>query len=250
MDEGRYSEEEKEKVMMNLLESYENVMSENKELKEMNQRDSQTGLYNSDKFYEDLKTSVSRADRFEEEISLVVLDLDNFKAVNDIYGHCKGDEVIGKVADKLSSDSRDYDKAFRYGGDEFTVILEGIDEDETLNFVERIYDDILSDEVWEGVDRDMVDYDVSIGIASYDGGSEVNKESISKALTHMADKAMYNSKESYQNKASIARYNNMFFRAFGTEESFGDENLPLDFEEVNIGEETVEYQGNLSTHTA
>lgn len=88
-------------------------------------RDGLTGLYNHRHFHEVLHREMARADRYGGELSLLMIDLDEFKALNDAYGHLAGDEVLAEVARVIRRSIRVHDSAFRYGGEEFAVILPG-----------------------------------------------------------------------------------------------------------------------------
>jgi len=85
--------------------------------------DALTGLYNSRHFYERLGAEVERAIRYQRPLSLLLLDADNFKQLNDTYGHLEGDRALQKLAEVIKSCLRSADTAYRYGGEEFTVLL-------------------------------------------------------------------------------------------------------------------------------
>lgn len=99
------------------------VEKHTEELREMSRTDSLTGLYNHRTFYERLEEELQRARRYDSSLSIVLIDLDNFKAVNDRMGHQFGDDLLGKCAECLISELRGTDIVCRYGGDEFGVIL-------------------------------------------------------------------------------------------------------------------------------
>jgi diguanylate cyclase (GGDEF)-like protein len=101
-------------------------------------RDSLTGLANRRLFDESLQREVARSQRLATPLSLLVLDVDHFKQVNDTYGHQTGDAVLREVADALVSNTKNYDVAARYGGDEFVVLLPGCSRDDALRVAERV----------------------------------------------------------------------------------------------------------------
>ena len=101
-------------------------------------RDSLTGLANRRLFDESLQREVARAQRLATPLSLLVLDVDHFKQVNDTYGHQTGDAVLREVADALVANTKNYDVAARYGGDEFVVLLPGCSRDDALRVAERV----------------------------------------------------------------------------------------------------------------
>ena len=94
------------------------------ELNRLSITDALTGLYNQRHFYARLKEEVMRAKRQQHPLSLILLDLDNFKAYNDTYGHLAGDDILRKVGQLISESIREgVDTGYRYGGDEFGIIL-------------------------------------------------------------------------------------------------------------------------------
>jgi diguanylate cyclase (GGDEF)-like protein len=101
-------------------------------------RDSLTGLANRRLFDESLQREVARAQRLDTPLSLLVLDVDHFKQVNDTYGHQTGDTVLREVADALVSNTKNYDVAARYGGDEFVVLLPGCSREDAVRVAERV----------------------------------------------------------------------------------------------------------------
>ena len=95
-------------------------------------RDSLTGLANRRLFDESLQREVARSQRLATPLSLLVLDVDHFKQVNDTYGHQTGDAVLREVADALVANTKNYDVAARYGGDEFVVLLPGCSREDAM----------------------------------------------------------------------------------------------------------------------
>lgn len=101
-------------------------------------RDALTGLANRRLFDESLQREVARSQRLDAPLSLLVLDVDHFKQVNDTYGHQTGDAVLREVADALVANTKNYDVAARYGGDEFVVLLPGCSRDDALGVADRV----------------------------------------------------------------------------------------------------------------
>ena len=95
-------------------------------------RDSLTGLANRRLFDESLQREVARAQRLATPLSLLVLDVDHFKQVNDTYGHQTGDAVLREVSEALVANTKNYDVAARYGGDEFVVLLPGCTREDAM----------------------------------------------------------------------------------------------------------------------
>jgi diguanylate cyclase (GGDEF)-like protein len=100
--------------------------------------DSVTGLYNHRFFHEQLRAELNRAHRYRHEVSLVVLDLDDFKGVNDRYGHLEGDAVLHRVGALLAAEVRGNDAACRIGGEEFALILPHTDVEGATELAERV----------------------------------------------------------------------------------------------------------------
>ena len=100
--------------------------------------DELTGLFNHRRFQEVMTVEVERARRYGHELGLIMLDIDNFKQVNDTYGHLQGDMVLGEVARVLRQSSRDVDEPARYGGEEMAVALPQTDLEGAYQFAERV----------------------------------------------------------------------------------------------------------------
>jgi diguanylate cyclase (GGDEF)-like protein len=130
--------------------------------------DSLTGLYNYRFFQESLQRELSRASRSKSPLSLIVLDIDNFKVINDGYGHAVGDKVIRHIADSISRHSRKANVVVRYGGDEFCIIVAEGDLDTARAVAERVLTEIrnspYSDEA-HGVPPQTLT--VSAGVTTY-----------------------------------------------------------------------------------
>lgn len=174
--------------------NYQRVKDENARLNEEVDMDAMTGLRDSGAFEESLKDYINKASR-GENVSVMMVDMDDFKGVNDNYGHEKGDEVLKEVASALEDSIREYDEAFRYGGDEFTVVLDGTAKNDALTVADRIYDEVNELDVWDDIDEDKVEYGLSIGVVTYKGESGSDNEEIYSAMYNDADRAMYFSKD-------------------------------------------------------
>ncbi|HEX8123419.1 MAG TPA: diguanylate cyclase [Solirubrobacteraceae bacterium] len=135
-----------ERELFHYLAAQAGVSVENVELHETVQRqavtDELTGLSNHRRFQEALASELERARRFETGVGLVMLDVDNFKLVNDTYGHQVGDTVLREVARVLRAESREVDEPARYGGEELAVILPAADLEGAFGLAERVREGI------------------------------------------------------------------------------------------------------------
>jgi diguanylate cyclase (GGDEF)-like protein len=147
-----------------------------------------TGLYNRRSFTKALGRLMEHAGRYTEPISLLMIDIDRFKAVNDTYGHSVGDDVIRAVADTILSSIRKVDVAARIGGEEFAVILPKSEKKSSLATAERIRKAIKKRAIPYG--RTTIGITVSIGVATRsDGGA------VPESLVKEADRYLYAAKE-------------------------------------------------------
>lgn len=156
--------------------------------------DGLTGLYNHRHFQEVLEKEVSRATRYNDPFSLLIIDIDNFKQVNDRYGHQFGDKVLKQLSEILMSSCRDSDTVARYGGEEFAIILPKVDSTQATLLTQRIKKDIKhkSAALMEGKSP----LTVSIGIATCPADDPSRQGLIEKA-----DKALYTAKARGKNRA-------------------------------------------------
>ena len=157
--------------------------------------DALTGLYNRRYFEEYLKKEVTRALRQKQAFSIIGLDLDHLKEINDKYGHAYGDLAIKTVAEVLKRNARSIDTAARMGGEEFNVILPGVDSKGAMIAAERIRKALESENL------DTIDHvTASIGVATFMEHSD-NIEDI----LELTDQAMYQSKRNGRNQVTLAK---------------------------------------------
>ena len=151
--------------------------------------DSLTDLYNGRYLDTVLDKNIAEADRLESPFSLLFLDLDYFKEVNDAYGHLTGGKVLIEISRILTSKVRDGDVVIRYGGDEFTVVLPRTDSPEARDVAERIRR-AIKEHVFLGREGGSIRLTASIGVATYPNDAKTREE-----LLDQADRAMYRGKE-------------------------------------------------------
>lgn len=161
---------------------------------ELANRDALTGLMNRRWFMEQARVILSSHARFKEEVSLLFLDLDHFKDINDAYGHHFGDAVLRDFASALKINVRTCDLACRYGGEEFIVLLQKTGKDGAMALASRIQEFLMTAHFRE---RPAFSYTVSIGLVSRfpESGSVDTLESIIAE----SDRALYRAKESGRN---------------------------------------------------
>ena len=173
----------------------------NEELERTATLDSLTGLANRRVFDTRLVEEVARAARYRSELSLLMIDVDGFKEINDRFGHPAGDEVLCAIGKTLLGETRETDVAVRYGGDEFAVILPGIGKTAAYAVAEKlrvaVSDLDLALISKEGGDALRVT--VSCGVAAVNG---VPCEPL--AMMEAADSALYHAKQSGRDRVMIA----------------------------------------------
>lgn len=163
-------------------------------VKEQAVTDGLTGLYNRRYFEEYLRKEVTRANRQKQAFSLIGLDLDFLKQINDKYGHSYGDLAIKTLADVIKNNARSIDIAARMGGEEFNIILPGVDSKGAMVAAERIRKTLESTEI-EAIGH----ITASIGVATYFEHTDNPEE-----LIELTDQAMYQSKRNGRNRVTLA----------------------------------------------
>jgi two-component system cell cycle response regulator len=158
--------------------------------------DGLTKLYNLRHFYHLLEIEIDRCSRYGHPLALLLMDIDNFKIYNDSYGHLEGDKVLIRLGQIITSCLRTMDSAFRYGGEEFTIILPETTADEAKNVAHRIKT-VVEFEHFLPEPGNPVRITISTGVTEYS-----NKEPLSTFIKR-ADQAMYISKEKGRNTISF-----------------------------------------------
>ncbi|MGE4293413.1 MAG: GGDEF domain-containing protein [Desulfovibrio sp.] len=169
------------------------------ELSYQSDHDALTGLANRRAFDRVLDLEMERAARAENALSLAVIDLDDFKRINDTHGHVAGDEVLVRLARIISGNKRRYDLAARIGGEEFAIVLPGIGQVRSAKVVERIRCDLL-ESGFSAPGSGSFQVSCSAGIASYRGTARLSP----REFFELADKALYAAKNSGKNRTELA----------------------------------------------
>jgi len=169
------------------------------ELKAQARIDYLTDLDNRLSLNEKFNQEFNRSKRYKRPLSLLMIDVDNFKDINDTYGHCIGDEILVLLATKMKKIARDSDTVARYGGDEFIVILPEITYDQALIFARRIRDEFAQSScqlIQEKQKKIGLHPTISVGVSSL----SLTEPSSVDTLMKSADDALYKAKEAGRNK--------------------------------------------------
>lgn len=167
-----------------------------KEIELLSQTDSLTGLWNRRHLEESLESEFKRAKRYNKELSIMIIDLDHFKYINDTYGHMAGDEVLREVSAAIKECQRETDFIGRYGGEEIVIILPETDLHTSSNIAETVRKTVESRPVeFEG---EVINVTASIGVSS------LRKEHENFAMLFSeADEALYNAKKLGRNRVEV-----------------------------------------------
>jgi diguanylate cyclase (GGDEF)-like protein len=168
------------------------------EVNRVSTTDELTGLYNRTYLHPRLEEEISRAKRYKHSISCMLLDIDFFKVVNDMYGYDWGDVLLKKITEILKQHVRKEDILTRYGDEEFLVILPNTDEDNAYVFAERLRRDIERMEFIPEGEEERHIITISGGISSFPFSVEVDDST--QTLIRYAEHALYNAKKRGKNK--------------------------------------------------
>lgn len=188
-----------------LRHSHAEIMAANQAMQQQNQvlemlsiTDSLTGLYNRSKLDAILSDQLARFKRTQREFTLLMMDIDHFKSLNDTYGHITGDEILAAVACILVQSIRSIDFAARYGGDEFIIILVETSADQALKTAERIRSQV--ENMRYSFRDSTISVTVSIGIVQCQ-----SDDMTATAVFARADSALYEAKRAGRNRAHCAQ---------------------------------------------
>ncbi len=194
-----------EQLLMQLKQEKKKVDKLAKEIRETNERlrevafkDGLTGLYNHRYFQELMDKEIHRAERYVHPLSLIMLDIDYFKKINDTYGHLQGDVVLRSIGELLQRSIRTSDTSARYGGEEFIVVLPETDIKGTAILAERLRQMVEKLEI--RINSHSIRVTVSLGVTTYESTKVIKSKA---EIINTADRALYNSKLTGRNKLSI-----------------------------------------------
>ncbi|SDL51999.1 diguanylate cyclase (GGDEF) domain-containing protein [Maridesulfovibrio ferrireducens] len=186
-------------IVMNALEHkrYEKALRTSEELfKTMSITDQLTSLFNMRHFMEQIEAEMVRAERYKSPLSLIMLDVDNFKTYNDTFGHVEGDQVLRELGSIIRSSLRVTDSAYRYGGEEFTVLLPNTDAEMARTVAERIRK-AFAEAVFYPDSEKKEQRTISLGIAEYVSGERITD------IVDRADQHMYRAKKKGKNRTCM-----------------------------------------------
>ncbi|MEJ2039263.1 MAG: GGDEF domain-containing protein [Desulfosarcinaceae bacterium] len=193
--------DQERKQLQLLAGQVDNLRRELETAKNKSMTDSLTGIYNRQAFDEYLTDLIERSQVMKSEFSLLMMDLDNFKAINDTHGHLIGDRVLVAFATKCRNAIRGDDFIARYGGEEFTIVLPGASLRNALKKARQICETVAAARYATntGENGGHLSMTVSIGVSAYKKGDN------SVTLIARADKALYDAKKRGKNRASMKK---------------------------------------------
>jgi diguanylate cyclase (GGDEF)-like protein/PAS domain S-box-containing protein len=166
----------------------EDVLKENeKKYRELSIIDDLTQLYNSSHFYAQLEIEIERSNRYRQTLTLLLLDLDKFKDFNDTHGHIEGDYVLSRLGQVIKRCLRETDSAYRYGGEEFTIMLPMTTSNEGIVMAQRIQSELRKETFSPVLNKKNMT--VSIGVTQYEPAEEM------KIFVRRVDQLMYQAKK-------------------------------------------------------
>jgi diguanylate cyclase (GGDEF)-like protein len=188
------------KGLQNIFDKYKQTQREsfkeleilNRTLEKQSQTDALTQIFNKGFFNQQLIRETSRANRYKEPLSLVLFDIDHFKVINDIHGHLAGDTVLKELADLVQVNIRQSDLYARWGGEEFVVLVPGVDKEKALQCAEKVR--LLIEKFQFSVQQNIT---CSFGISSFIPPENHN------TFLQRVDEALYQAKQGGRNKCVL-----------------------------------------------
>ncbi len=186
---GGYINRLRSKVALSLYE----IKESEKRYMELSIIDDLTQLYNSRHFYTQLEKEIERANRYNQPLTLLMLDLDKFKNFNDTYGHIEGDQVLSRLGHIIKRCLRDSDSAYRYGGEEFVILLPMTRDEEAMATAKRMQE-ALRKRPFSPVPGQEIFVTMSVGLSQYKPKEDMT------AFVRRVDKIMYQAKHQGRNR--------------------------------------------------
>ncbi|HWG59433.1 MAG TPA: sensor domain-containing diguanylate cyclase [Candidatus Acidoferrales bacterium] len=189
-------------ALLEALADYAAIAIENarhvQRIHELTITDDCTTLYNARHLHFMLDTEIYRSHRYAFEFSLIFIDLDHFKNINDTHGHLVGSKLLSQIGSAIKEKCRLIDLAFRYGGDEFVILLPQTSKENALGVARRLHK-LIRETPWLNEEGLGVKITASVGVASYPTDSRTKAE-----LLHLADEAMYLVKNTSRDSVAAA----------------------------------------------
>ncbi len=200
MEKLRNSQIEIEQDRIRLAEKNEELQQANEILAQLSITDGLTKLHNHRYFQDHLTREIKRVSRTKQPLSLILLDIDDFKLLNDTHGHAAGDEVLMSLASIMNDSARESDLIARYGGEEFVILMPNTDLAGAVHLAEKIRMAVESTRLIIGDSMKPIEITISLGVALFDGN---RREFFSEA-----DRALYQAKAAGKNCVIIAASDN------------------------------------------
>ena len=201
------------RTQLRIRDMQDELMSTNQKLQEMIEIDDLTGLFNMRSLYSKLEFEIERAQRFSRPVTVVMIDMDKFKSVNDGHDHLFGSFVLSEVGKIIRNTTRTVDIPARYGGDEFLIALSEIPLSGVEFFCEKLRNRVEQNTFSSG--PDSIKLTLSIGFATFDG--DKGQTMSAKELVRRADAALYEAKNLGRNR--VVSYDPKFDRLHKLEKS-------------------------------
>lgn len=178
--------EEEEESIASITELQEKMQR----LLELAEKDPLTEVSNRRGLFRQLETEIDRSKRLEISLSIALLDIDNFKQLNDFYGHSLGDHALRILSRTIAASTRKTDFIARYGGEEFVILMSGAGLFEAQNTLDRLMEGIRNMEIYPDNEKSPIHLTVSAGLMCYKGKNDTTAEK----LLEFVDQAMYQAK--------------------------------------------------------
>ncbi len=186
------------KVQLKIKSLQDSLKESNRQLKDLSQTDALTGLANRRRLMEILAIEFERSRRSHTPFSLLMIDLDHFKSINDNYGHQEGDLVLRALAELMLSHLRQYDTAARFGGEEFSLVLPETDPVEAAGVAERMRKEISRMKFTGAIEELAITASIGVATAPHPRIARVDD------LLRAADDALYEAKNNGRNRVEMA----------------------------------------------